>query len=167
MDSLRGPSGLSFPVAPGYLGPAAQPRPETALPLATGDRFEVAPWPMEVPGRLAIPGGPLELPAAIPPSEISLPGPAREVGLPASPVYLGEDAFFAVGLPGSLDASTPGSHPVSALGLLAQLDEPAATTATRAVEGVSRPSPFGDMHMVGPGNAAAFVGNPSALYLGL
>lgn len=109
----------------------------------------------------------MELPAAIPSSEISLPGPAREVGLPASPVYLGEDDFFALPLPGSLTPPPPGSHPVSALGLLAQLDESAATVATRRVDSLSRPSPFGDMHMVGPGNAAAFLGNPSALYIGM
>jgi hypothetical protein len=130
--------------------PAVAPAstPESA-PASIGDGVELS------AGATATPAAPsfapqAETPAAAPRAEIA---PSQ---VPVS--LLADDA--TVGLVGSAGGASS-AHPTSGLGVLAQLDE------VRAIDNGTGTNRFADFHLVGVNNAAQFLGNPNAMYLGI
>lgn len=169
VDSLRGTQGALGAYHWGTsTAPLKPPSIQHEEPLSVGrpnqDQFDSTSLPSKI-------GIPVELPVGVPMEEVPARLPTIEVPLskPGLTVYVptclaGDQFDFSVGtaasnrIPSSWDA---------ALGVLAQLDEPAATASVRAIDNQPRVNPFSDMHVVGPGNAKQFLGNPSALYLGM
>ena len=137
--------------------------PQEGSPALYGsDQFDSRSLPSQVAGPTTFPGPTIEVPAHLPTIEVPLTRPGTGASVPT---FLAGDQFdFSIGSAPSAPAS---SHSVTGLGVLAQLDEPTAAASVRAIDNQPRVNPFSDMHMVGPGNAKQFLGNPSALYLGM
>ncbi|MBM3462762.1 MAG: hypothetical protein FJX76_11730 [Armatimonadetes bacterium] len=77
--------------------------------------------------------------------------------------------------PGALVGSNPFAQKdsVAGLGVLSMMDESVVAheaghaTPVRAIDGTGEVSAFADLNLAGPGNAAKYLSNPEALYLGV
>jgi hypothetical protein len=138
------------------------PAPKSAVPASTPEAA-----PASIGDRVEVSGTPEAAPQ-------STPRPLHEKMLvvdgntvkadtkPQVPVSLLADDT-SLGLIGTAGGAGS-SHPTTGLGILAQLDE---TSGVRAIDNGSSNNRFGDLHLVGVNNAAQYLGNPQAMYLGI
>lgn len=122
-------------------------------PPTQGDRLDIQGMHLDAPATAPIPA---EVAAVA--SEPVAVAPAR-TGAPVS--------LLAEEVPSLLRGPDCTCSPIAGLGVLAQFDEPSAVAGVRAIDDQPRVNGFSEFSLIGPGNAAQYLADPSGMYLGL